>query len=94
MFASLFRSFRIFDDDGSKSLSKEEFEKGLNDFGVGLSRDQLDELFTTFDKDGTGALSFDEFLTALRVHILFCTIPGFIICGVPSHAFQTSREFL
>ena len=31
------RTFRIMDDDGSKSLSYDEFKKGVRDYGVGLT---------------------------------------------------------
>lgn len=32
----LCRAFRVLDDDGSKSLSYEEFRKGIHDYQVGL----------------------------------------------------------
>ncbi|CAH8614084.1 unnamed protein product [Heterobilharzia americana] len=54
------------DDDGSKSLSKEEFKKGCHDFGCNLSPEDVDELFRKLDKDGSGTIVFDEFLRALR----------------------------
>nr|CAH8873858.1 unnamed protein product [Trichobilharzia regenti] len=60
------RQFRIMDDDGSKSLSKEEFKKGCHDFGCNLSPEEVDELFNSLDKDGSGTIIFDEFLRALR----------------------------
>lgn len=60
------RTFRIMDDDGSKSLSFEEFLYGLRDYGVVVDPDELKTLFNELDKDGSGKLSFDEFLIALR----------------------------
>lgn len=60
------RQFRIIDDDGNKALSKEEFRKGCADFGVSLSNEEVDELFTLIDADGSGSLVFNEFLEALR----------------------------
>ena len=33
----IFRVFRIMDDDGSKSINFEEFQKGLSDYGVKIS---------------------------------------------------------
>ena len=33
----IFRIFRIMDDDGSRSINFEEFQKGLSDYGVKVS---------------------------------------------------------
>lgn len=60
------RTFRIMDDDGSKSLDVKEFAKGLRDYGVYLEGEQIKEVFGKFDKDGSGTIDFDEFLKALR----------------------------
>ncbi|CAH1774499.1 unnamed protein product [Owenia fusiformis] len=60
------RTFKIMDDDGSRSLDFKEFRKGLHDYGCMLSKEQEQELFTSLDKDGSGSLDFDEFLIALR----------------------------
>ena len=61
------RTFKIFDDDGSKSLDKNEFRNGIRDYGIVLDRDVVDAAFETLDKDKSGKLDFDEFLVALRV---------------------------
>jgi len=60
------RTFRIIDNNGSRSLDREELESGLRDFGVSMKRSQIDELFRYLDKDRSGTVSFDEFLEALR----------------------------
>jgi len=62
-----FRTFRTFDDNGSKSLDRSEFKEGLKEYGVQMSASDVDQLFSCFDKDNTGTISFDEFLVALRV---------------------------
>lgn len=63
-----YRTFRIYDDDGSRSLDLKEFEKGLHDYGVmGLDMDEIKALFDKFDRDGSGTIDFDEFLRNLRV---------------------------
>jgi len=60
------RTFRVYDDDGNKSLNLEEFLEGIRDYGLDFSVEKSTELFNTFDKDGSGQLSFDEFLLGLR----------------------------
>jgi Ca2+-binding EF-hand superfamily protein len=63
---SIGRTFRVIDDNGSRSLDRQELNKGLQDFGLRMSRSEVDELFAALDKDHSGSISFDEFLQALR----------------------------
>jgi len=60
------RTFKIMDDDGSRSLDIKEFKKGLHDYGVIMEKEVQEDLFQSLDKDGSGSLDFDEFLIALR----------------------------
>ncbi|KAA0718544.1 Calcyphosin-like protein [Triplophysa tibetana] len=60
------RTFRIMDDDGSKCLDFQEFEKGLENYGVHVGREKAKEIFAMMDKDGSGSINFDEFLEKLR----------------------------
>jgi len=60
------RTFRIMDDDGSKSIDFKEFKKGLRDYGVDIDPGEVQEMFAAFDKDGSGVIDFDEFLVNLR----------------------------
>lgn len=63
----LSRTFKIMDDDESRSLDSKEFAKGIHDYGLTeLEKDTIDELFGIFDKDGSGTIDFDEFLVKLR----------------------------
>eukprot|EP00941_MAST-03F_sp_MAST-3F-sp1_P004880 g4880.t1 len=62
----LARMLKIFDDSGDKQLSRDELKWGLMDFGIELSPQQHDELFSAFDRDKSGQVDFDEFLTVLR----------------------------
>lgn len=67
------RSFKIMDDDMSKSLDKSEFHKGIKDYGlVELEKETIDTLFGIFDKDGSGSIDFDEFLIKLRPPMKNC----------------------
>ncbi|XP_067109868.1 calcyphosine-like a [Osmerus mordax] len=62
----LARTFRIMDDDGSKSLDLQEFLKGLDTYGVTLSREEAQQIFGLLDKDSSGTIDFNEFLESLR----------------------------
>ena len=66
---SSFRSFRIMDDDRSRTLDFSEFRKGLRDYGlIDISNADAKKVFDTFDRSGDGKVDFDEFLLALRVN--------------------------
>jgi len=60
------RTFRIYDDDGSKNLNFEEFFEGVSDYGIQINKTEAKEVFDEFDKDGSGEVSIDEFLIGLR----------------------------
>lgn len=60
------RAFRIFDDDRSGSLCKEEFRKAMHDYQTGIDAREADMLFEYFDSDGSGSIVFDEFLKHVR----------------------------
>jgi len=60
------RTFRIYDDDGSKNLNFEEFFEGVNDYGIAIDKSEAKQVFDCFDKDGSGEVSIDEFLIGLR----------------------------
>lgn len=60
------RTFKIYDDDRSKTLSLEEFAKGVKDYGLESNEAGIKTLFDQFDADGDGLLSFGEFLASLR----------------------------
>lgn len=62
--SSLYRKFRIMDDDGSQSLSLSEFSKGMSDFSSGLNSDETRELFNVIDKNSDNKVDFDEFVEA------------------------------
>jgi len=64
---SLSRTFRVIDDNRSRTIDREELENGLRDFGVSMSRAEVQQLFDELDTDRSGHISFDEFLQALRV---------------------------
>lgn len=60
------RLFRIMDDDGNKKLNRDEFEKGIIEYGLGFGKDEISSMFAEMDKDGSGCVSFNEFLINIR----------------------------
>lgn len=60
------RSFRIADDDNSKSLDHDEFNKAIHDFRVGLNEKDTARLFAIFDRDRSGTIDYEEFLRGVR----------------------------
>lgn len=60
------RLFKIMDDDGSKTLSEQEFSKACRDFKTGISEENIPTLFSAFDTNRDGTLNIDEFLMAIR----------------------------
>ncbi|XP_074640343.1 calcyphosin-like protein isoform X2 [Tubulanus polymorphus] len=60
------RSFRIMDDDRSRSLDFNEFKKGIENYGLQLETNEIREMFEELDRDNSGSLDFEEFLKAVR----------------------------
>ena len=54
------------DDDGSRTLSEQEFSKACRDFKTGISEENIPTLFSAFDTNRDGTLNIDEFLMAIR----------------------------
>lgn len=58
------------DEDGNKQLNLEEFKTGLEETGLELGDDEINEIFKKFDINEDGNLSVDEFLVGIRVSAL------------------------
>jgi Ca2+-binding EF-hand superfamily protein len=54
--------FDRFDEDGSGTISRDEYGKTLIAFGYRLSPQFVQTLFNSYDKRGDGAISFDMFV--------------------------------
>ena len=54
------------DDDGSQSVSLPEFSKACRDFKVGISDENVPNLFKLFDANGDGIMNYAEFLAVVR----------------------------
>nr|ACZ26266.1 putative calcyphosin B [Mayetiola destructor] len=65
-FVGLGRTFRRMFGDGNRTLSFEEFKKGISDNGFECTDEELEEMFERFDTDENGSISVTEFLAKLR----------------------------
>ena len=54
--------FDRFDEDGSGSISFDEFTNALVAFGYRLSPSFVELMYSTYDKSGQGKMSFDLFV--------------------------------
>lgn len=58
---SMRRAFMIADDDNSKTIDINEFNKFCHDYRIGINESQIKELFEKFDRNGNGTIDYDEF---------------------------------
>ena len=65
-FRSMTRLLSIMDNNGDKTLSKDELKYGLRDYGIDLTMNELEQVFLYFDRDHSGTISIDEFLIGLK----------------------------
>lgn len=60
------RVFKNMDADGSKTLSKYEFEKACREFKAEIAPEDIGILFSAFDLNRDGTIQYDEFLRVIR----------------------------
>jgi Ca2+-binding EF-hand superfamily protein len=53
------------DSDGSGALDFNEFKKALDDYKVGATEEEAQNLFNIFDKNKDGTIVFDEFIFSI-----------------------------
>jgi calcyphosin len=61
------RLWKIIDDDNSKTLNLQEFQKGIMQYDLNFTKEEINQLFKEFDTNGNGLLDYNEFLDDLRV---------------------------
>lgn len=57
------------DDDGSKTLSLEEFSDGVIRTGLEATPDEIKAMFEIVDSDKSGSINVEEFLVKVRVSL-------------------------
>ncbi|KAK4629180.1 Calmodulin [Fulvia fulva] len=58
---ALYEAFRVFDKDGSGTISAEELKAVMKTLGEDLSDKELDEMLKEADTDGDGTIDYKEF---------------------------------
>jgi len=70
-FAELRRAFRTLDEDASGSLEREEFQKMLIMFNLGIPANVIEKLIDLADFDGDGLINFAEFCRIFTTQDVF-----------------------
>lgn len=60
------RLFKNIDDDNSKSISFQEFDKVLKDFRIDVVEEDAMKIFNCMDVNKDGNINYDEFLRAIK----------------------------
>jgi len=60
--AEMKSAFRVFDLDGSGTISLEELRRVMKSFGEILTEDELDSMIKEVDKNGDGSIDYEEFV--------------------------------
>ena len=62
---SMRRTFMLVDENSTKEISFDEFEKIFKTYRYDLSETEINNLFNYFDKEGNGYIKYEEFLNEL-----------------------------
>ncbi|KAG0646486.1 Calmodulin [Hyphodiscus hymeniophilus] len=60
--AEMKSAFKVFDHDGSGTISLDELRRVMTSFGELLSEDELDSMIKEVDKNGDGSIDYEEFV--------------------------------
>ncbi|KAK3317204.1 hypothetical protein B0T22DRAFT_164704 [Podospora appendiculata] len=62
----LLNAFKVFDQDGSGTISTEELRNVLRSLGENLTDAELDEMIQMADKNGDGHIDYQEFAQIMK----------------------------
>lgn len=55
------------DDDKNRKLCFDEFHKGVNEYNLNFTKEEIRQIFNEFDVNHDGSVDYEEFLRKLRV---------------------------
>ena len=61
-------AFKVFDLDRDGFVTIDEMQSVLLSFGMSLTRNEIEDMFSNVDEDNDGQLDFDEFAALLRLN--------------------------
>ncbi|XP_078480982.1 uncharacterized protein LOC100187037 isoform X1 [Ciona intestinalis] len=61
--------FNQVDEDNSMSVTREEFQKGIEEAGIKLTTDEMSQLLDQLDKDGDGEVNYSELVIGNLEHL-------------------------
>lgn len=59
-------AFKVFDKDGSGTISKDEMAQVMKLFGDSLTNEDLDVMLREVDKNGDGTIDYEEFVNFFK----------------------------
>merc|ERR1711988_332968 len=62
----MLKAFRLFDDDGTGSISFKNLKRVAKETNQTLTDDELQEMLADADRDGDGVLNEEEFLVMMK----------------------------
>lgn len=60
---TLYQTFKFFDRDDSKAVTKDEFASSMEKYGISLDRRDVTAFFQAFDPDNSGTITYREFIS-------------------------------
>ncbi|KAI7774127.1 calmodulin [Diaporthe eres] len=59
-------AFKVFDRDGTGTISKDELRQVMKSIGESLTEAEIDEMLHFADSDGSGTIDFNEFVQIMN----------------------------
>ena len=82
-------AFKVFDTDGSGSISRDELKRLMTQLGQNLSEAELDAMMDEVDTDGDGEISFEEGECFFQYFVFVCLRVFIILSRLPSPFFSS-----